>query len=105
MQYYTARDGKNWIKTLFYISFTLNNSLNTAIEHIPNEVNFSMKTKNPLALINILINEEQKRLHSYQKKEVEKNIVYTNLITKKHHNKEHKSIRFNVNDKVYFNLH
>ena len=26
-------------------------------------------------------------------------------MAKKHHDKEHKSIRFNVDDKVYLNLH
>ena len=65
MQYYTARDEKNWVKTLPYISFMLNNSPNTATECVPNEVNFGMKIKNPLALMNTLISKEWKRLHSY----------------------------------------
>ena len=55
--------------------------------------------------MNTLISKEQKRLHSYQKKEAEESIIYVNLIAKKCHNKEHKSIRFNVDDKVYLNLH
>ena len=38
-------------------------------------------------------------------KEAEKSIIYANLMIKKHHDKEHKSIKFNVNDKVYLNLH
>ena len=65
MQYYTARDEKSWVKALPYISFTLNNSLNAATGHTLNKINFSMKTKDPLALINTLISKEQKRLHSY----------------------------------------
>ena len=105
MQYYTARDGKNWVKALFYISFMLNNSLNTTTEHALNEVNFSMKTKNPLTLMNTLVSEKWKRLHSYQRKEAEESITYANLMTKKHHDKECKLIRFNVDDKVYLNLH
>ena len=83
----------------------LNNSLNTATEHVLNKINFGMKTKDPLALMNILISNQQKRLHSYQRKEAEKSIAYANLMTKKHHDKEYKSIRFNVNNKIYLNLH
>ena len=105
MWYYTAKDEKSWVKTLPYISFTLNNSLNTATECVLNKVNFGMKTKNLLTLMNILVSEEQKRLHSYQRKEVEESIVYANLMIKKYHDKEHKSIRFNINDKIYLNLH
>ena len=98
MQYYIARNEQSWIKALFYISFMLNNSLNTAIKYAFNEVNFSMKIKNPLTLINILINKEWKRLHSYQRKKAEESIAYANLMTKKYHDKKHKSIKFNVND-------
>ena len=105
MQYYTARDEKSWIKTLSYILFTLNNLPNTVTEHVFNKVNFSMKIKDLFAFMNTFINEEWKRLHSYQRKEAEENIIYANLITKKCHDKEHKSIKFNVDDKVYFNLH
>ena len=58
MQYYTARDEKNWIKTLFYISFTFNNSLNIIIRYVFNEINFNMKIKNSFVFMNILISEE-----------------------------------------------
>ena len=105
MQYYTARDEKSWVKALFYISFMLNNSLNAATRCAPNEVNFGMKIKDPLIFINIFISKEWKRLHSYQKKETEENIAYANLMAKKYHDKKHKSIKFNVGDKVYLNLH
>ena len=105
MQYYTARDGKSWVKILLYILFTFNNSLNTVTEHVLNKVNFSMKIKDSLALMNTLISEKWKRLHSYQRKKAEENIAYANLMVKKHHDKEHKPIRFNVNNKVYLNLH
>ena len=105
MWYYTARDGKSWIKALPYISFTFNNSSNTAIRHAFNEVNFDMKIKDSLALMNTLVSEEWKRLHSYQRKETEESIAYANLMAKKHYDKEHKPIRFNVDNKVYLNLH
>ena len=55
--------------------------------------------------MNTLVSEEQKRLHSYQRKEAEESITYVNLMAKKYHDKKHKPIRFNVDDKVYFNLH
>ena len=64
-----------------------------------------MKIKDLLIFMNILISEKWKRLHSYQRKETEKSIIYANLMIKKHHNKKHKSIRFNINDKVYLNLY
>ena len=64
-----------------------------------------MKIKNSFAFINTFVSEKQKKLHSYQRKKAEKNIIYVNLMVKKHHNKKHKSIRFNVNDKIYLNLH
>ena len=105
MWYYTARDGKSWVKTLFYISFVLNNSPNAVTEHTFNEVNFSMKIKDSFALMNTLISKEWKRLHSYQRKEAEESIIYVNLMTKKCYDKKHKSIKFNVDDKVYLNLH
>ena len=105
MQYYTARDEKNWIKVLFYISSVLNNSLNAVTKHTLNKINFDIKIKDLLTLINNFINEEWKRLHSYQWKKAEESIIYVNLIAKKHHNIKHKSIRFKVNNKVYLNLH
>ena len=64
-----------------------------------------MKIKNSLTFMNTFINKKWKKLHSYQRKEVEKSIAYTNLMAKKHYDKKHKSIRFNVDDKVYLNLH
>ena len=83
----------------------LNNSLNAVTKYALNKINFSIKTKDPLAFINILVNEEQKRLHSYQWKEAEESITYTNLIIKKHHDIKYKSIKFKINNKVYLNLH
>ena len=83
----------------------LKNSPNAAIRCVLNNVNFSMKIKDPLAFMNTFISKEQKRLHSYQRKEIEENIIYANLMVKKCYDKEHKSIKFNVGDKIYLNLH
>ena len=58
MQYYTARDGKSWVKALSHISFVLNNLLNAATGHASNKINFDMKIKDLFALMNTLANKK-----------------------------------------------
>ena len=55
--------------------------------------------------MNTLISKEQKKLHSYQRKKAEKSIIYANLMAKNHHDKKHKLIKFNIDNKIYLNLH
>ena len=103
--YFTFNSADDITVILFYMQTTLNNSVNVIIELSSNKIIYEFRTNDVLVMLFDLSFENWNRLRQVKREEVEKAIVWTNVITKSNYDVKHTIIDLKKNSMLYFRFH
>ena len=95
----------DFIQNLSYIQTDINNIVAANIEHISNEICYDFRFQNNLNLLSDMLVENWSIFRLQYRENVEKTIVWVNMIIKFNYDRRHTSIDLKKKFEIYLRLH
>ena len=94
-----------WIDVLSFIQVDNNNVVHVIIEYASNELIYEFKINDTLNMLTNLLFENYNQLRQIKRKNVEIVMTFANAFNKTRYDEVHKTLKINVDDKMYLRLH
>ena len=100
-----AHSNEKWIDVLFFLQTKSNNVVHVIIEYAFNEFVYDFKINDTLNLLADLFSKNYSQLRQLKRENAEIAMIFVNAFNKIRYDEIHKTLEFNIDDKMYLRLH
>ena len=100
-----AHSNEKWIDVLFFLQTESNNVVHAIIEYAFNEFVYDFKVNDTLNLLTDLFSKNYSQLRQLKRENAEVAMTFVNAFSKTRYDEIHKTLKFNIDDKMYLRLH
>ena len=100
-----AHSNEKWIDVLFFLQTKNNNVVHVIIEYAFNEFVYDFKVNDTLNLLVDLFSKNYNQLRQLKRENAEIAMIFVNAFSKTRYDEIHKTLEFNIDDKMYLRLH